>query len=246
MGIAPHGSHRSGRAPLRHPARQVTGSLRTGTPAGTAEHGLSTLRPCSHLPGRQTRFRLPARLYRVGLATHRVPTKGFCVAILTSLPPFPSFLGASLVPKRAAVGGAVGQTFLSARSLADTNVCPTAPPTLEPGPNRLPQCQPFLRGRGCGSTHALPGKVAVPLSTYSAAQLSFQVRRAYSRAFGALSGCEPVILTRPTEPVLKAASVFGESAVQDYARENSVLAGVECQVANWWSSDGTLVKLQEL
>jgi len=28
-------------------------------------------------PGRKTRFRLLAKLYRVGLATHRIPTKGF-------------------------------------------------------------------------------------------------------------------------------------------------------------------------
>ena len=42
---------------------------------------------------RKTRFRLPARLYRVGLATHRVPTKGFRSAPVTSLPPFPSFTG---------------------------------------------------------------------------------------------------------------------------------------------------------
>src|SRR5438270_13831348 len=37
VGITPHGSHRSGLAQLRHPARQVTGSLRAVTPAGTAE-----------------------------------------------------------------------------------------------------------------------------------------------------------------------------------------------------------------
>ena len=39
----------------------------------------------------KTRFRLLARLYRVGLATHRVPTKGFADAIVTSSPPSPSF-----------------------------------------------------------------------------------------------------------------------------------------------------------
>ncbi len=32
VGITPHGSHRSGLAPLRHPARQVTGSLHAVTP----------------------------------------------------------------------------------------------------------------------------------------------------------------------------------------------------------------------
>ena len=36
VGIAPHGSHRSGLAQLRHPARQVTGSLRTASRAWEA------------------------------------------------------------------------------------------------------------------------------------------------------------------------------------------------------------------
>src|SRR5262249_8277362 len=40
-------------------------------------HRLSTLRPGSRLPGRKTRFRLLARLYRVGSLTHWVPPKGF-------------------------------------------------------------------------------------------------------------------------------------------------------------------------
>ena len=31
-------------------------------------------------PPRKTRFRLPAQLYRMGLVTHRIPTKGFRVA----------------------------------------------------------------------------------------------------------------------------------------------------------------------
>ena len=38
VGVASQGSHRSGRAQLRHPARQVTGSLRTVTP-GHGGHG---------------------------------------------------------------------------------------------------------------------------------------------------------------------------------------------------------------
>jgi hypothetical protein len=41
---------------------------------------------------RKTRFRLLARLYRVGLVTHRIPLKGFPDVVITSLPPFPSFL----------------------------------------------------------------------------------------------------------------------------------------------------------
>ena len=40
-------------------------------------HTLSTLRPGSRLPGRKTRFRVLARLYRVGSMTHWVPPKGF-------------------------------------------------------------------------------------------------------------------------------------------------------------------------
>src|SRR6516165_855802 len=55
---------------------------------------LSTLRGVG-LPtaARKTRFRLLARLCRVGLATHRVTTKGFNNG-LASFPPFPSFPGA--------------------------------------------------------------------------------------------------------------------------------------------------------
>src|SRR3954452_4207013 len=49
---------------------------------------LSTLRSGSHPPPRKTRFRLLARLCRTGLATRRVPSKGF----KQSFPPFPSFL----------------------------------------------------------------------------------------------------------------------------------------------------------
>ena len=49
------------------------------------QHSLSTLRPVHHWPRRKTRFRLPARLYRVGLVTHRVPMKGFMVQSSTSV-----------------------------------------------------------------------------------------------------------------------------------------------------------------
>jgi hypothetical protein len=49
---------------------------------------LSTLRPDGPTPGRKTRFRLLAKLCRVGLLTHRVPTKGFqCISYIR--PPFP-------------------------------------------------------------------------------------------------------------------------------------------------------------
>src|SRR5262249_7863767 len=40
-------------------------------------HSLSTLRPVGRPTGRKTRFRLLARLCRVGLPTHKVPVKGF-------------------------------------------------------------------------------------------------------------------------------------------------------------------------
>jgi len=43
-------------------------------------HSLSTLRSDHRWPPRKTRFRLLAKLYRVGLVTHRIPTKGFRVA----------------------------------------------------------------------------------------------------------------------------------------------------------------------
>src|SRR5271163_4962920 len=57
-------------------------------------HGLGTgcLRFAGRVapPPRQTRFPLPAKLYGVGLVTHRVRTKGFRDAP-TSLSPFPGF-----------------------------------------------------------------------------------------------------------------------------------------------------------
>ena len=76
---------RSGNAEGYPRVRQSRGSIaRPG-------HWLSTLHqdPCGACC--KTRFRLRARLYRVGLATHRVPTKGFRDVLVTSLPPFPSF-----------------------------------------------------------------------------------------------------------------------------------------------------------
>src|SRR5262245_28408138 len=63
---------------------------------GAPSHGLSTgcLRFALALTVPRTQDSLPAtgQVYRVGLATHRVPTKGFRDAIVTSFPPFPSFL----------------------------------------------------------------------------------------------------------------------------------------------------------
>ena len=43
-------------------------------------HSLSTLRSDHRWPPRKTRFRLLAKLSRMGLVTHRIPTKGFRAA----------------------------------------------------------------------------------------------------------------------------------------------------------------------
>jgi hypothetical protein len=96
-GPEPPGLTVVGRGP---PTYQTEGYPRVRQSRGSIarlEHSLSTLRPRRYRRGRKTRFRLPARLYRVGLVTHRVPTKGFRDALVTSLPPFPSFHGAKYV-----------------------------------------------------------------------------------------------------------------------------------------------------
>jgi hypothetical protein len=64
---------------------------------GAQSHGFGTrcLRFAGRIapPPRKTRFRLPARLYRTGLATRRVPLKGFKGDQLrSSHPPFPSLV----------------------------------------------------------------------------------------------------------------------------------------------------------
>src|SRR5262249_27757531 len=56
-------------------------------------HGLSTLHRTGRPDRCKTHFWLRARLYQVGLVTHRVPSKGFRVVPVTSLPPFPGFTG---------------------------------------------------------------------------------------------------------------------------------------------------------
>jgi hypothetical protein len=71
--------------PLRHPGTvpprvQAVDSLREACLRGSIARpspGLSTLRPRGRPHRRKTRFRLPARLYRVGLVTHRIPMTGF-------------------------------------------------------------------------------------------------------------------------------------------------------------------------
>jgi hypothetical protein len=68
--------------------RRVVLSRLNGTALALAVYASSGGLPA---PGRKTRFRLLARLYRVGLVTHRVPTKGFKGVVVTSSPPLPSF-----------------------------------------------------------------------------------------------------------------------------------------------------------
>src|SRR5262245_45754300 len=58
-------------------------------------HTLSTLRPGSRLPGRKTRFRLLAKLYRVGSLAHWVPPKGFFDASYIAFLLSQAFPGAS-------------------------------------------------------------------------------------------------------------------------------------------------------
>src|SRR5215468_247059 len=62
---------------------------------GRLGHTLSTLRPDSRLPGRKTRFRLLARLFRVDSMTHWVPPKGFFDASYIAFLLSQAFPGAS-------------------------------------------------------------------------------------------------------------------------------------------------------
>src|SRR6202011_2544497 len=83
-GTAPHMQHWEGN-PRRQPFR--------GSIAGL-QCSLSTLRGVGYpTAARKTRFRLLAKLCRVGLVTHRVATKGFSDAT-ASRPPFLRFPGA--------------------------------------------------------------------------------------------------------------------------------------------------------
>src|SRR5215471_5320339 len=62
---------------------------------GRLGHTLSTLRPVGRPTGRKTRFRLLARLYRVGSVAHWVPPKGFFDASYIAFPLSQAFPGAS-------------------------------------------------------------------------------------------------------------------------------------------------------
>src|SRR5260370_13425059 len=64
------------RPPDRPSRRLAAGKTSRGSVARRS-HALSTLREDPHGPPRKTHFRLRARLYRVGLVTHKVPAKGF-------------------------------------------------------------------------------------------------------------------------------------------------------------------------
>src|SRR5262245_26781714 len=62
---------------------------------GRLGHTLSTLRPVGHPTRRKTRFRLLARLYRVGSLAHWVPPKGFFDASYIAFLLSQAFPGAS-------------------------------------------------------------------------------------------------------------------------------------------------------
>jgi hypothetical protein len=68
---------RAGAAPACAHGRGSRDETNFGAEWAGSGHRLSTLRPYSRLQGRKTRFRLLARLYRVGSMTHWVPPKGF-------------------------------------------------------------------------------------------------------------------------------------------------------------------------
>jgi hypothetical protein len=80
------------------------------------QHALSTLRPGPCRTGRKTRFWLPARLYQVGLVTHRVPSKGFGDVLVYIRPPFPGLswrngtVGTRSIIEDCATNATVGDT----------------------------------------------------------------------------------------------------------------------------------------
>src|SRR6516164_2351080 len=62
---------------------------------GRLGHTLSTLRPVGRPTGRKTRFRLLARLCRVGSRSHWAPPKGFFDASYIAFPLSQAYPGAS-------------------------------------------------------------------------------------------------------------------------------------------------------
>lgn len=97
----------------------------------------------SPLPGRKTRFRLLAKLYRVGLVTHRVPTRGFQGVVVTSFPPLPSFAWRKDTIPNWSVCRASVQVSGGAALVREG--FPTSPKTLwDSGPGRPGDCSPGL------------------------------------------------------------------------------------------------------
>src|ERR1700693_4098044 len=111
-------------------------------------HRLSTLRSAAHTAPRKTRFRLRAKLYRVGLATHRAPTKGFQGVVVTSFPPLPSLLGAR--------SGTVSMHRNGPRPL------PSAPPQCQASADYFCTCDDRLLKRA-RAVHAGPPRVLTPV-----------------------------------------------------------------------------------
>src|SRR5262249_61762982 len=120
----------SSAAPAPTPATGGGSHDETNFAAGWAGsgHRLSTLRPGSRLPGRKTRFRLLARLYRVGSLSHWVPPKGFEL-----------FLHLSSLPRLSLAQARVGPTKpRSIRSIPPKRAKVAAPLGLKPMPILLP------------------------------------------------------------------------------------------------------------
>src|SRR6516164_6932662 len=116
---------------------------------GRLGHTLSTLRPGGRPTGRKTRFRLLARLYRVGSLSHWVPPKGFLDASYIAFLLSQAFPGAS--------------ALRSAPLQRDTHFCQSASDTSTTvgkpmyvarlGPAHRGRCgcdkQPWERRKGC-------------------------------------------------------------------------------------------------
>src|SRR5260370_42575089 len=88
---------------------------------------LSTLRSDHYWPPRKTRFRWLARPCRVGLATHRVATKGFKDA--TPYPPFLSFAWRNAILRTPRTSGTEGH-----RTAPPTGPLPTRQSAHVPNP----------------------------------------------------------------------------------------------------------------
>ncbi len=129
--------------------RQSRGSI------ARPEHWLSTLRGGDYSPPRKTRFRLSARLYRVGLATHRAATKGFRDARLHRFP----LSRASLVAMPACQpnGGGWQTVFQGASPLPPVCCCAQTCPVCQPAKvSRAPQKGAIGSQAPCPGSHHPP------------------------------------------------------------------------------------------